>query len=286
MKALKMGLIDSSFQHHPLNTVPGNTSQEIEWNRASPFNEDLVCFTNEKILSDERLEIEENRRIALLYESRDTMKWLYEKSAKVAHEYKIFFTHEKTFLDAFPNARWIPGNGIWIGNSYGGGAIGIAPKDRMTSFVTSSKATTTLQRLRVLMAQEFEKEKNLDIDVYLRSSDSYDYLPISVCLMRYRFSIVIENTQSPLYFTEKILNCFATGTIPIYLGATKINEFFNPDGIIQFSTKRQLTKEILPMLSSELYDSKRQAIHENLNISHKYSTIEKVMSEFLRNSTF
>lgn len=284
MKALSIGLIDTSFQHHPLNTVPGNSSQEIEWNRVSPFSEELVCFTNEKILSDERLEIEKNRRIALLFESRDTMKWLYETSAKFAHEYKVFFTHEKTFLDAFPNATWIPGNGIWIGNGYGGGVIGLAPKDRMTSFVTSSKTTTTLQRLRVLIAQEIAREKNLDIDVYLRSSNSYDYLPISVCLMRYRFSIVIENTQSPLYFTEKILNCFATGTIPIYLGATKIDQFFNPDGIIQFSTKKQLTKEILPMLSSELYDSKRQAVLENLNISRKYSSIEKVMSEFLQDS--
>ena len=279
-----MGLIDTSFQHHPLNTVPGNTSQEIEWNRESPFSEELVCFTNEKILSDERLGIEEHRRIALLYESRDTMKWLYEKSSKIAHEYRIFFTHEKSLLDKFPNARWIPGNGIWIGNRYGGGRIGLSPKDRMTSFVTSSKTTTVLQKLRVMIAQEFEKEKDLDIDVYLRSSDSYDYLPISVCLTRYRFSIIIENTQSPLYFTEKLLNCFATGTIPIYLGATKIDEFFNSDGIIQFSTKRQLTKDILPMLSSELYDSKRHAILENLNICQKYSTIEKVMSEFLQNS--
>ena len=32
----------------------------------------------------------------------------------------------------------------------------------------------------------------------------------------YMYSIAIENTIEPFYFTEKILNCFASKTIPIY----------------------------------------------------------------------
>ena len=40
-------------------------------------------------------------------------------------------------------------------------------------------------------------------------------------LCDYRFSVAIENGQYKTYFTEKILDCFATGTIPVYLGAPK-----------------------------------------------------------------
>lgn len=278
---MHIGLIDTSFRHHPLNTVPGNNSQFIEWNRVSPFSENLVCFTNEKIIHESRFLAEKERRIAILYESRDTMKWLYTRAQDYISEYKLFFTHEKHLLESFPNTRWIPGNGIWIGNSYGGGEIGISSKDRMTSFVTSSKETTSLQRFRVKLAKELETEKKYGIDVYLRSNYAFDYIPISLCLQRYRFSLVIENTQSPLYFTEKLLNCFATGTIPIYFGATELDRFFDSNGVIFFSSKQQLYSDILPALSEELYTSKISAVRANFSLVKNYESIERVISAHL-----
>jgi hypothetical protein len=151
----------------------------------------------------------------------------------------------------------------------------------MTSFVTSSKRTTDAQRFRVSLAEELQNSKAHEVDVFLRSIHSFDYLPISDCLSRYRFSIVIENTLSPLYFTEKILNCFAVGTVPIYLGATNIEQFFNIKGIIRFEKRRELLNEILPNLSRDLYDSMASAIEENLQKSDKYSSIEKVIREVL-----
>ena len=281
MNLKKIGLFDTSFGHHPLNTVPGNTSQFIEWNRSDPLSEKFVCFTNEKIVDENRFKVENQRRVALLYESRDTMNWLYEQARECISDYHLFFTHEKRFLDSFANTRWIPGNGIWIGNPYGGGEIGIAAKDRMTSFITSSKQTTALQRFRVRLAKTFEVDKKNPVDVYLRSSYAFEYIPISLCLQRYRFSIVIENTQSPMYFTEKLLNCFATGTIPIYLGATEIDRFFDSDGVISFSSQKQLFNEIMPMLSEELYTSKLTSVNTNLSLSQNYESIEKVVSTYL-----
>ena len=262
--------------------MPGNTSQFIKWNRDTPFSERFVCFTNEKIISDDRFLVAKERRIALLYESRDTMNWLYEQSQNCISDYYLFFTHEKKLLDSFSNTRWIPGNGIWIGNSYGGGERAISQKDRMTSFVTSSKVTTPLQRFRVMLSKELQKDGKNEIDVYLRSNFAFDYLPINLCLQRYRFSIVIENTQSPLYFTEKLLNCFATGTIPVYFGATGINKFFDANGIITFSSRKQLIHEILPNLSTDLYASKLSSINTNFTLSATYESIEKVIATHLK----
>ena len=282
MNPIKIGLFDTSFRHNPRNTVPGNDTEFIDWNRSNPTSESLVCFTNEQILSDSVSLVPKSKRIALLYESRDTMSWLYRSCESKIPNFRYFFTHEKSFLQKYNNARWIPGNGIWIGNSYGGGVRSIAQKDRMMSFVTSNKETTSLQKLRVDLAKELGQSSQFDIDVYLRPSYAFEYIPISQCLTRYRFSLIIENTISPWYFTEKLLNCFAVGTIPIYLGASEIHNFFNPQGIIKFLNKKDFLYQVIPALSERLYNSHMEAIEDNFNRSQKFQSIEKVVWENLK----
>jgi len=44
-------------------------------------------------------------------------------------------------------------------------------------------------------------------------------------LARYEFCLCYENSSFPGYITEKIFDCFATGTIPIYRGAPDIDSF-------------------------------------------------------------
>ena len=89
-----------------------------------------------------------------------------------------------------------------------------------------------------------------------------------VALNDYMFSIAIENDTSDTYFTEKILDCFATATIPVYKGTKNVCRYFNPDGIIF------LDGDILPDLSYDLYQSKREAVLENLQKVKEFNTIE------------
>ena len=70
-------------------------------------------------------------------------------------------------------------------------------------------------------------------------------------LKDYAFSIVVEN--NPDWFTEKLIDCFACGTIPIYWGKLNIDKYFDDCGIIQFETIDELKDEILPSLSMDLY---------------------------------
>lgn len=48
----------------------------------------------------------------------------------------------------------------------------------------------------------------------------------------YRFSLVPENSSFPGYTTEKIVDAFAAGTIPIYWGDPRIQDQFNKDAFI------------------------------------------------------
>ncbi len=51
-------------------------------------------------------------------------------------------------------------------------------------------------------------------------------------LAPYRYSIAIENTSKPDYWTEKIADCFLSYTVPLYYGATNITDYFPEESII------------------------------------------------------
>jgi hypothetical protein len=51
-------------------------------------------------------------------------------------------------------------------------------------------------------------------------------------LMKYRFTLAFENIRAHGYVTEKILEPLAAGSIPIYWGASEVQQDFNPDAFI------------------------------------------------------
>jgi hypothetical protein len=94
----------------------------------------------------------------------------------------------------------------------------------------------------------------------------------------YRFSIVIENEITPYGFTEKITNCFDAMTIPIYLGATKIDNLFNPDGIIHFS-KDDNIENVLKQCTKEFYEERIPAIIDNFTRVNSGKTANDIIYE-------
>lgn len=77
-------------------------------------------------------------------------------------------------------------------------------------------------------------------------------------LADYRFSVVFENAVYDKYYTEKITDCFATGTVPIYYGTRKITEDFNPGGIIFWEDFKGVES-----LTADLYDSMSESVRDN-----------------------
>lgn len=53
-------------------------------------------------------------------------------------------------------------------------------------------------------------------------------------LQGYRFCICFENSSIPGYITEKIFSCFASGCVPIYLGAPNITDYIPADCFIDY----------------------------------------------------
>lgn len=54
-------------------------------------------------------------------------------------------------------------------------------------------------------------------------------------MCRYDFCLCIENSRFPGYITEKIFDCFAVGTIPIYYGAEDVKDYLPSETFIDLS---------------------------------------------------
>jgi alpha(1,3/1,4) fucosyltransferase len=88
-------------------------------------------------------------------------------------------------------------------------------------------------------------------------------------LGRYRFSLCFENAQGLNgYVTEKLFDCFAAGTVPVYWGAPDITELV-PAGLIDFREFPSFDAlyELLRSLGAEEYRALREAGREFLQSS-------------------
>ena len=156
-----------------------------------------------------------------------------------------------------PKFKWTPAYGSYIKE------FGIHPKTKMASMITSNKRWTRQHEIR----HDFAMANQDKIDVFGRGIQEIPNKEIG--LKDYRFSFCVENDTYDTYFTEKILDCFATGTIPVYMGTPKVVEYFNPDGIIFFDGNFDVST-----LTEELYNSKIEAVKDNYDKVQKYSVLD------------
>ncbi|GAI27598.1 unnamed protein product, partial [marine sediment metagenome] len=120
------------------------------------------------------------------------------------------------------------------------------------------------------LIKELEKFPNM-LDIFGRGYNEIESKLTG--LADYMFHIVIENSKKDYWFTEKLIDCFVTGTVPLYWGCPSIGEFFDKKGIITFHTKKQLY-EIVNNLSQNLYEDILPFIKRNFEEAKKYILAE------------
>jgi hypothetical protein len=92
------------------------------------------------------------------------------------------------------------------------------------------------------------------------------------------FCIVVENNKSNNYFTEKIMECFVSKTVPIYWGCPNIEKYYNIEGLITFNTKEELY-EIVNNLTINDYYKRITYIEDNYNKWLNCKTFEEKIYE-------
>ena len=95
------------------------------------------------------------------------------------------------------------------------------------------------------------------------------------------FHIAAENSRQKNYFTEKIIDCFASKTIPIYYGCPNLSSFFNMDGVITFSDVKDLNT-IFDTINEDYYNSRKEAIEDNYQVAKKFHSDNDVVPRLTR----
>jgi len=269
MKIQGIGLPFSSHQSSCSNRSPKN----FEWTNDDA---EIEVWMDMKIPEAIGVPIPKGKkRYAWFCESRAIVPQLRQAFEQenlfkdIIDSYDAIFTCEKELVDKHDNIHFsLAGSNLpWIEET----DYNLYEKTKLISFISSRKRVCLGHDIR---HQLYENIKE-DVDVYgsitgtpfgynlgchLEANPDKRWHNKSEALLPYMFSIVIENDKYDDYFTEKITDCFATGTIPVYYGCPNIGKYFNTDGIVILSDGFDLNS-----LTSELYYSKMDALEDNFN---------------------
>lgn len=211
------------------------------------------------------------RKYAVLVESEvivpQDYKLFFENPA-FCEDFDAVFTFSQQLLEMLPNALFYP----YMCDPYFGGKHGgeIASDNylRKTKNISAIASNKTMCRMHLVRAETARICKRDHLADVFGQFDGGRYVEKygEEVLQDYRYFLAIENDITDYYFTEKILSCFAAQVVPIYLGAGKIGDFFNMDGIIQIEEKDLSNlPRILSQCSEQDYLSRIPAILDNYN---------------------
>ena len=231
---------------------------KFRWTRNATETDTVVCIDSGIVGMFDSEEIPENR-FGWLCESpvvsENVYELIHQNYDSLMDYYKAIFTCDKELADKHERIHLIQSgsNLPWVTS-----CTELYKKTKDVSIVASNKKVFPGQVLR----HEFvEKHKDSELDVFgsitgtRLGSDLFDKIE---GYRDYRFTIVIENCQHDNYFTEKITDAFATGTIPVYWGTSNIGDYFNTDGIIELTDGFDIN-----ILTPELYEEKFDAVKDN-----------------------
>ena len=266
---IKFNLVDSTFSHLDGGRLPipnkgysvhGKESTCIEW--VTDGSGVGKFYTDKRIpeaFSDDSGEL----KYAWFLESKAIVPELYQHLTDnmdaYLEKFDSIFVFDKSFLSVSPKFKWVPAQGYWIQKAQ------MYDKTKMISMIASNKLMCPGHQVRLDYIEKFDGQ----VDHFGNGYTWIDWKEEGLCY--YMFSIAMENCEVPGYFTEKVLDCFATGTIPIYLGDPDIGDHFNMDGVIWLSDEFDVSEEI--------YESKLDAVKDNLERVQKMEVLEDYIWE-------
>jgi len=97
-----------------------------------------------------------------------------------------------------------------------------------------------------------------------------------------QFTIAIENSRQEYYISEKLLDCFLALSIPIYIGAPNIRDYFDPRGMFIAKDPEEVIR-IAQSLTPETYRKMLPYLLENKSRAEKLIKLEDhYINEFYR----
>ena len=263
----KLSIMNSPFTFRG-SSCCNNVPKTVEWVHVDEIPESQPVVLFDECLRFIQLKETKNDRVyGWIGESSEVVYQVINDVVNNKQLYKDrlrkIFTHDERLLSEDPELfQYCPpaSNLSWIVDR------GIHQKTKLCSYITSLKNVTSGHKIRIQLLNHFKERGILDGHIYGRDHKKIDKKEDA--LNDYMFSIVIENGIYPKYYTEKIMDAFTTGTVPLYIGTQKISEDFDERGII-FLQKDSTTIDlsVLNRLSREMYESMLPYVQKNYEVA-------------------
>jgi hypothetical protein len=125
-------------------------------------------------------------------------------------------------------------------------------------YLSSRRLTATEDEMKSIHRRSFDNN-------YSVTTIGESKLPVFESM----FHVAIENHNDDYFFTEKLVECFRTYTLPIYWGTDKIFEFFDKEGIIFVNSAEEMDF-VVSKLTPLDYWNRISSMNNNYNLSSRY----------------
>lgn len=265
----QLSIKDTLFSH-AYSTSNWYKPTNFEWNFKDIVN-DFVFLTDDWLFKHN--EFCNLKKYAWVVESPAIRPESNRYVLENGNVYDKIFTHNKEILDKYAHAYLMPIGGCHLDENEIDLYIG--QKFKKVSLMLSAKRTTSGHILRHKIVEALGSKNLFDA---LGSGKGGAHVKKILSCKDYMFSIVIENCKQDYYFSEKIVDCFLSGCVPIYWGCPSISKFFNINGFLTFDTIEELEAILTSDLTS-FYNSHSSEIAENFEKAKEF----KIGDDYLFN---
>lgn len=222
-------LVDNQFAHGKsfgtgsLQISPVN----FDWYRGQENINDLVVFSEDMLSTVHNYR--EKTKVGFIIESpsSNNTPYSYISNPINYNRFDMILTFNNDLIKLNPDKfKFFAFGGCWIFPE----DRSVHVKDKNISIISSIKRITKGHRLRHAVIERYKQHIE---GVY---GGGYQFVKNKIdALKNFRYSIVIEQDNCDALFSEKLIDCFVTGTIPIYCGCKgTIGKYFNENGLLQF----------------------------------------------------
>jgi len=190
---------------------------------------DFFIMFNNRMTEDTVVSCHPENVWALMQEpfEKGLTDWMVEKH----DEYRLVLTHvppdhSRRYRVSHPAIPW------HVNRTYDElSGMTIPEKSKDLSWVVGNARDLPGHLKRWSFLDAMQNQNTLKIDLFGRAvhpiEDKFDGLA------PYRYSLAVENSVGPDYWTEKIADCFLTWTVPFYYGCSNLEDYFPAESFIR-----------------------------------------------------
>ena len=225
---------------------------------------DFLIMLNNNMKTDTRVRCPKENIWAIMQEPylRGHSDWMvegHESFSKVFTHYKPYDSDK--YVTSHPAIPW------YVNKTYDQLiSLDIPSKTKKLSWVVGNATDLPGHFKRLSFLRSLKQDASVDIDLFGRAveyiEDKWDGLA------SYQYSLAVENSSNPDYWTEKLADCFLTWTVPIYYGCTNLECYFPKESFIRIDIEHpeESLAKIRRIINEDNWEKYIPALEEARNL--------------------